>query len=165
MTVVILMGVSGSGKSTLGKAYSQRSGWPFFDGDDFHPPENVAKMKAGTPLTDEDRVPWLLSLRRLLAEHLEQQSPMILACSALRSAYREVLQRDDPRIKFVFLSGDFELISQRLAARDHAYMPATLLKSQFETLEPPEDAIHIDISLALEQMLDQLDLHFRRTGP
>lgn len=155
------MGVSGSGKSTVGEAYSQQTEWPFFDGDDFHPPENVAKMKTGQALTDEDRVPWLLSLRRLIAEHLESGQSMILACSALRRSYREVLRRDDPRVKFVFLTGDFELIAQRLAARTHAYMPPGLLQSQFDTLEPPEDALELDIRLTLEEMLDHLDTHFR----
>lgn len=159
MKVVVLMGVSGSGKSTLGTAYSKHTGWPFFDGDDFHPKENVAKMKEGIPLDDEDRVPWLLSLRRLIAEHLEQNNPMILACSALKASYREVLQRADPRIRFVFLTGDFDLIARRIAERSHNYMPSSLLKSQFDTLEPPADAIQLDISHSLTELIHQLDHH------
>jgi gluconokinase len=136
------MGVSGSGKSTIGEPLAGRLGWPFFDADEFHPPENVAKMAAGVPLTDADRWPWLA----LLNARLKGEKNAVLACSALRQSYRDALAAGLDDCRFVHLRGSIELIRARLAERQHRYMPASLLDSQFATLEPPRGAIDVDIS-------------------
>jgi len=149
------MGVSGSGKTTIGEKLAQRLGCRFLDGDDYHPPENVAKMAAGTPLTDEDRRPWLEILNRKLRHETEA----VLACSALKEAYRKILSQDLPDCRFVHLRGSIELIRARLAERQHRYMPASLLESQFATLEPPKGAIEIDISQAPETCLQEIQAH------
>lgn len=140
--ILVVMGVSGSGKSTVGALLAKRLGWPFFDADEYHPPANVAKMKAGTPLTDEDRWPWLEKLNGLLKEKRDA----VLACSALKQVYRERLTAGLPASRIVFLKGEKKLIRERLATRQHKYMPASLLDSQFATLEPPADAIAVDIA-------------------
>jgi gluconokinase len=140
--ILVVMGVSGSGKSTVGELLAKRLGWPFLDADEYHPPANVAKMKAGTPLTDEDRWPWLEKLNRLLKE----KPDAVLACSALKQVYRERLTAGLSASKIVFLKGDKKLIQARLATRQHKYMPASLLDSQFATLEPPAEAIAVDIA-------------------
>lgn len=134
------MGVSGVGKTTLGSALAEHLGWPFLDGDDFHPPQSVAKMAAGIALDDADRWPWLDLLNRQLKQH----QTAVLACSALKHSYRERLTRGVKHFRFVYLHGSFELIAARLARRRHRYMPAALLRSQFEALEPPAQAIAID---------------------
>jgi gluconokinase len=140
--IVIVMGVSGAGKSTIGAALARELGWRFIDGDDHHPPANVAKMAAGVPLTASDRAPWLDCLNKLLRE----QDDAVLACSALKESYRARLTDGIPGAAFVFLKGEFELIQARLAQRRHRYMPASLLRSQFEALEPPEKAIAVDVA-------------------
>ena len=136
------MGVSGCGKSTVGALLAQKLGVEFLDGDEFHPPENVARMAAGVPLTDADRQPWL---ERLNAE-LRRRDNVVLACSALKESYRQTLSRGID-CRFVHLRGSIELIRSRLAARRHRYMPATLLESQFAALEPPARAIDVDIGM------------------
>jgi gluconokinase len=158
VSVIIVMGVSGSGKSTLGALLAERLGVPFLDADEFHPPANVAKMAAGTPLTDEDRRPWLESLNAML----KGRDSAVLACSALKRSYREVLARDIPRCTFVFLNGSLELIRSRLAERKHRYMPASLLESQFATLEPPADAIEIDVGQAPGACLRAIESRLHR---
>ena len=132
------MGVSSSGKSTVGKASGRRLHVPFLDGDGYHPPANKEKMRAGIPLVDEDRWPWLESLAKALREAADQKGSAVGACSALKRAYREYLteQAGEP-ILFVFLEGSKEVIAKRIAARKHEYMPASLLDSQFATLEVP----------------------------
>jgi gluconokinase len=139
--IVVVMGVSGSGKSTVGALLAERLGAEFLDADEFHPPGNVAKMAAGVPLTDDDRRPWL---ERLNAE-LRQQKDAVLACSALKESYRRTLAHGID-CRFVHLRGPIELIRARMAERSHRYMPASLLESQFATLEPPAGAIEVDIA-------------------
>ena len=147
--IVVLMGVSGSGKSTVGAALASALGWPLVDADDLHPPENVAKMAAGVPLTDDDRWPWLdrivAELRRITADGTN----VILACSALKQAYRDRLAAAGD-VRFVHLRGDPQTIGRRLASRHHRYMPATLLGSQFAALEAPDDAIDVDITMSID---------------
>jgi gluconokinase len=138
------MGVSGSGKTTIGRALADALGWPFFDGDDFHPPGNVAKMAAGQALTDDDRWPWLDRIGDEMRRILEQSGNAVFACSALKEAYRRRLQRAGD-VRIVYLKGDAATIGARLAERAHRYMPASLLPSQFATLEDPGDALVIDI--------------------
>jgi carbohydrate kinase (thermoresistant glucokinase family) len=150
--ILIVMGVSGSGKSTIGEPLAARLGFPFLDADEFHPPENVAKMAAGTPLTDEDRWPWLA----LLNAKLKKEKNAVLACSALKQSYRDALAEGLAHCRFVHLRGDIELIRDRLSLRKHRYMPASLLESQFATLEPPKDAIEVDIAQAPEECLEAI---------
>ena len=150
--IVVIMGVSGSGKTTIGKLLAVRLSCEFLDGDDFHPPENVAKMTVGTPLTDADRRPWL----ELLNGKLQEQENAVLACSALRESYRETLSRGLADCRFVHLRGSIELIRSRLADRKHRYMPASLLESQFATLEPPAGAIVVDIAQPPERCVQEI---------
>jgi carbohydrate kinase (thermoresistant glucokinase family) len=149
--IVVVMGVSGSGKSTIGALLAARFGCEFLDADEFHPPENVAKMAAGVPLADEDRWPWL---ERLNAE-LRRHPRAVLACSALKQAYRDRLGAGLD-CRFVHLRGSIELIRARLQSRQHRYMPASLLESQFATLEPPAGAIDIDIARPAEDCVTMI---------
>ena len=158
--IIFVMGVSGSGKTTIGKLLSERSGLPFFDGDDFHPIENIEKMQSGRPLDDNDRQGWLHAIN-LAANAAAQQNGAIFACSALKASYRQLLENGiESRIAWVFLDGDFDLIQQRLAQRKAHFMPPGLLKSQFEALERPENAVIADLNLSpeaiVEQLMDQL---------
>ena len=141
--IVVMMGVSGSGKTSIGRRVAEALGWPFIEGDDFHPPENVEKMRAGIPLEDADRWPWLDRLAEEIAAIAARGDSAVVACSALKQVYRERLASKAPpgTVRFVHLAGTFDEIAERLAARKHRYMPATLLTSQFATLEPPADAI------------------------
>jgi gluconokinase len=147
--IIVLMGVSGSGKSTVGARLAAALGWPLIDADDLHPPQNVSKMAAGIPLADEDRWPWLDrivdELRRLTADG----GNVVLACSALKQRYRDRLAQAGD-VRFVHLRGDSATIAARLRARRHRYMPAALLESQFAALEPPEDAIDVDITTSVD---------------
>ena len=145
--VVVLMGVSGSGKTTAGMCLARQLGWTFLDADDFHPAANVEKMHRGVPLTDEDRRPWLAALRQKVDEACKRGENLVLACSALKHAYQEYLEEDDVgQIKYVYLHGSEELIQQRLASRTGHFMNPILLHSQFETLEPPAEAIRVEIT-------------------
>jgi gluconokinase len=140
--IVVVMGVSGCGKTTIGKLLAERLKYPFLDADGFHPPENVAKMAAGTPLDDNDRRPWL----ELLNGKLRGLDDAVLACSALKESYRRLLGNGIRDCRFVHLRGDIELIRARLSERKHRYMPASLLESQFDALEPPLGALAVDIA-------------------
>lgn len=152
--VYVFMGVSGCGKSTIGQAFAAQLGCPFYDGDDYHPAENVAKMSRGIPLTDADREPWLAQLANLLQEHVQRGETAVLACSALKKQYREQLRRSE-QVQFVYLAGTFDLIWQRMSARENHFMRAEMLQSQFNTLEPPtpEEAIIISIDQSLAAIL------------
>jgi len=142
--IVLLMGVSGSGKTTTGQALAGALGWPFCDGDDLHPEANVAKMAAGQPLTDADRWPWIDRIGEAMGVILARGGNAVFACSALKRAYRQRLQRSGD-VRIVFMKGDAETIAARLAARAHRFMPASLLPSQFAALEEPEGALVVDI--------------------
>ena len=142
------MGVSGCGKTAVGQALAADLGWPFFDGDDFHPETNVAKMAAGTPLTDADRWPWLDRLASEMAAVNERGANAVFACSALKQAYRDRFGRAGD-VRFVHLKGEAATIAARMAARSHRYMPPSLLASQFATLEEPEEAIVVDVRDAI----------------
>jgi gluconokinase len=159
--IVIVMGVSGCGKTTVGQLLAARLGWEFLDGDGFHPPANVAKMQAGTPLGDADRVAWLASLRQAIARRLAEKRSAVLACSALREGYRRELRHPGEPIRFAYLKGDFATIHPRIAHRKSHYMPASLLGSQFDTLEEPTDAIVVPVELspadAVEAIVRALD--------
>lgn len=156
--VYVIMGVSGCGKTTVGQALAAALSCPFYDGDDFHPPQNVAKMASGQPLTDDDRAPWLARLHTLLADHLARQETAVLACSALKKQYRDQLRGDSRRVHFIFLDGSFDLIWQRMAARTDHYMKADMLQSQFDTLErpSPREAITIAIDQPLAKIISQI---------
>lgn len=144
--IVLVMGVAGAGKTTIGEALARRLGWRFIDADDYHPPQNVAKMKAGIPLEDADRAPWLADLNRII----RQEANAVLACSALKRSYRERLAQGIPQFIVVHLHGSRALIDERINNRRHRYMPAALLESQFAALEPPADAITIDVAATPE---------------
>ncbi len=153
--IIILMGVSGAGKTTIGKVLAHELDWRFAEGDDFHSAANIAKMHAGIPLTDEDRAPWLQSLRSAITGWLAAGENVVLACSALKASYRETL-RVGPEVKFVYLRGSYELIAQRLASRHGHYMNPHLQRSQFETLEEPKDTVTIDVGPPVAQIVKEI---------
>lgn len=144
--IVILMGVSGVGKTTVGELLSRRTGWPLYDADDFHPAANIEKMRSGIPLTDDDRWPWLDRLNTQLREIEQGGGSAFLACSALKQRYRDRLAQGLSVVRWVHLTGSFELIKQRIDARRGHYMTAKLLESQFAALEPPSDALAVDVT-------------------
>ncbi len=156
---LVVMGVSGSGKSTIAERLAARLDWRFADGDRFHPPANVAKMSAGQPLTDEDRWPWL----QAIADEIDRLSATgqraVVACSALKRTYRDILVHGRDDIRIVFLNGAQDLIADRLAARKGHFMPPGLLASQFKTLEPPqpgERPITVSIDAPVETIVDDI---------
>ena len=148
------MGVSGCGKTTVGRALAERLGATFLDADDFHPAANVEKMRAGTPLNDEDRAPWLATLNRELRERSQHGEPVVLACSALKRRYREAIGARITHVDWIFLEGSFEVIAQRVRARANHYMPESLLRSQFEVLERPDSAICISVELTTAEQVE-----------
>jgi gluconokinase len=154
--LVIAMGVSSSGKTTVGELIAERLGVPFIEGDNYHPPKNIEKMSAGTPLTDEDRWPWLDAIGKAMHEAAERDGIAVGACSALKRAYRDRLVKaaGEP-IVFIYLDGSFEAIDARMKARKNHFMPESLLRSQFATLEPPgqdENAIDLPIAKTPEEV-------------
>lgn len=161
---IVVMGVSGCGKSTTGAALAARLGWDLIEGDSFHPPANVAKMKAGHPLDDEDRRPWLEALAAEIAAHDAAGRHAVLCCSALRRSYRDILRRGAPGVWFVHVHGPRELLAERLGAREGHFFPPALLQSQLETLEPlgpDEDGAVIDLALPVDRQVDEI---LRRLG-
>lgn len=164
-TVLVVMGVSGSGKSTVAKAVAQRLGWEFGEGDDLHPAENVQKMAAGRPLTDQDRWPWLDRVSGWIHQHLAAGRSGVITCSALRRSYRDRLAGTG--VVFVYLQGSYELIDQRLRHRIGHYMPESLLRSQFDTLEEPavdENAVMVELAGAPDEVVDRTILALRQRG-
>jgi gluconokinase len=154
--VVILMGVSGAGKTAVGERLAQRLGWPFHDGDDLHPPANRRKMAAGQPLDDDDRRPWLLAIRELIGEHEASGRSAVVACSALKEAYRRLLLADTQATRIVYLRGTPELIAERLRGRRGHFFSSTLLPTQFAALEEPGDAAVVDVDAELEVVVDRV---------
>ena len=153
--IILLMGVSGCGKTTTGQALADALGWPFFDGDDFHPEANVAKMAKGRPLTDEDRWPWLDRIAEEMHGIHARGDSAVFACSALKESYRRRLYSAG-NVRLVHLKGDAETIGARLAQRAHRYMPASLLGSQFATLEEPEEGLVIDIRESVSIQVERI---------
>jgi gluconokinase len=149
----LVMGVAGSGKTAFGQTLAKRLDWDFFDADDFHPPENIAKMSAGIPLDDSDREPWLAALAKLLDSTLKAGKHPVLACSALKESYRQKLLNEQGGIAIIYLNGSYDLIWSRLLARQGHYMKPAMLQSQFEILEEPKNALVLDISMTLEEMI------------
>jgi gluconokinase len=147
--VFVVMGVSGSGKTTVGEALAQKLNVPFYDADDYHPPENVAKMSSGIPLNDADRAPWLDRLHDIISDHIAAGTSAVLTCSALKQAYQDRLRGGHTNVQFVYLDGSFDLIWERMAAREGHYMKSEMLQSQFEALEQPSEKEAIVISVAL----------------
>lgn len=145
-TVLILMGPMGCGKSTIGRLLARELDWPFIDGDDFHPPENVHKMRQGIALTDSEREPWLDRLRVEIDRWLADCRSGVLACSALKHRYRERLGVDQEQVRTVYLEGDVELLRDRIGNRSHRYMNPSLLESQLDTLEVPDGGLRVDIA-------------------
>jgi gluconokinase len=159
--IVILMGVTGCGKTTVGTMLAEACGWDFHDADDYHPPQNVAKMRSGTPLTDEDRRPWLDRLNALLLDDARRGRSTVLACSALKQAYRERLVRGCTAARFVHLDADRELIRDRLHARKGHYMNPALVDSQFATLEAPQDALRLDAADTPDALVQRIRSQLR----
>jgi gluconokinase len=153
---IIVMGVSGCGKTTIGKLLAEKTGCDFYDGDDYHPPENIAKMAAGIPLSDEDRLVWLKALAAIIQIENRQGKNGVIACSALKEKYRELLRVNGAEVQFVYLKGSYDLIYARMQTRDRHYMKPAMLKSQFEALEEPVDALVEDITQTPEKILDNI---------
>jgi gluconokinase len=152
----IVMGVSGCGKSSVGKSLAQSLGWDFYDADDFHPSENVAKMASGIPLNDSDRAPWLASLNELISSSLKADRPGVLACSALKERYRQQLMVGNEDVQLIYLKGSYDLIWSRMEKRTDHYMKPHMLKSQFETLEEPTNALTMEISMPLDDIVQEI---------
>jgi gluconokinase len=156
---LVVMGVSGSGKSTIGDRLAERLGWKYEDGDKFHPASNVAKMSAGQPLTDEDRWPWLQAIADEIDRVCGAGEHAVIACSALKRAYRDILVHGRSDVRIIYLKGTQELIASRLALRKHHFMPPGLLASQFRTLEPPdasENPVTVSIDASVEAIVDDI---------
>lgn len=150
--VLVVMGVAGAGKTTLGQALAARLGWLFQDGDDLHPAANVAKMRAGVPLDDADRMPWLDAVAAWIETRSAAGEDGVISCSALKRAYRDRLRRGRPPIRFVFLDGDYATLEPRMSRTGH-FFPASLLASQFADLEPPtaeEAAIAVPVAVTTD---------------
>ncbi len=157
---IILMGVSGSGKTVIGKALAPKLNAEFIDGDNLHSQRNVDKMAAGIPLTDADRLDWLQLIAKVGREHAAHETNCIIACSALKKSYRDLLRVDNASMHFIYLKGSFDLIHDRITKRSHQYMPSSLLQSQFETLEEPQadepDVLTISIDQSIPEIVEEI---------
>ena len=154
--VIVVMGVAGSGKSTVGQLLARTLGWRFHDADDLHPPRNREKMQAGIALTDDDRGPWLEAVRSLIEQCIAGGVSAVIACSALKQWYRDLLVVDPAKVKIVYLAGERKLIEERLARRRGHFFNRQLLESQFDSLEEPRDAIVEDISRSPETIVESI---------
>jgi carbohydrate kinase (thermoresistant glucokinase family) len=155
--IVIVMGVTGSGKSTVGRALAARLGWRFHDADDLHTPENVERMRHEQPLTDAQRQPWLLRVRAVVEQAARERRGDVIACSALKAAYRETIAGGVEGVRFVHLAGDPALLRARVQGRPEHFAGPGLLESQFEALEPPADALTLDIRLPVDALVDAIE--------
>ena len=154
-SVYIIMGVSGCGKSTVGELLAKRLNIPFFDADDFHPEVNINKMSAGIPLNDDDRLPWLETLSASIKEWGDNKGA-VLACSALKASYRTILRSQYANVTLVFLNASEEMIKNRFAQRSDHFMPDSLITSQFDALEVPNKALHVNADLPLSEIINQI---------
>ena len=167
LCALVVMGVSGSGKTTIADKLAERLGWTCEDGDKYHPKSNVEKMRAGHPLTDEDRWPWLNAIADEIERVCKAHGQVVIACSALKRVYRDVLLRGRDDVRIVFLNGTQRLIAHRLALRKDHFMPPGLLDSQFSTLEPPgcdENAIDVSIDAPVDTIVDDIVSKLEATG-
>lgn len=155
---IIVMGVSGCGKTTIGKMLAEKLGMAYMESDNYHSKEDIQKMSSGIPLTDEDRWPWLFKLHASLVENERNGQSVVLACSALKASYRQLLAENLKNVWFVYLKGSFKLIFERMQSRQH-YMKADMLQSQFEDLEEPDIAIFIDINNSPDQIVNEIINH------
>ncbi|HEX3862999.1 MAG TPA: gluconokinase [Stellaceae bacterium] len=165
--VAVVMGVSGSGKTTVGRALAARLGWNFQEGDALHPPENVAKMRAGHPLDDNDRAPWLAAVAARIDAWRCAGDCGVITCSALKRRYRDVIVGNRTDVRLVFLEGSHELLAGRLAGRHGHFMPADLLDSQFATLEPPgpdENAVAVTVETPVATIVEQIAAALAQVG-
>jgi gluconokinase len=152
----MVMGVAGSGKTTVGELLARQLGWSFYDADAFHPPENIEKMANGIPLNDVDRAPWLAALHALISTSLRENRPAVLACSALKESYRQRLLEDNDGVQVVYLKGSYDLLWSRLSHRKDHYMKPQMLQSQFESLEEPENALTMDVSMPVNALVNEI---------
>lgn len=153
--IIIIMGVAGCGKSTIGAVLAHELDWDFYDADDFHSESNRIKMAQNIPLTDEDRASWLDSLRSLIGQNIQNEKSIVLACSALKKSYRDILMINE-QVEFIYLRGTYEQIEARLLQRSGHFMSAKMLASQFDILEEPQDALTIDITHTPQEIISAI---------
>ena len=158
--IIVLMGVTGSGKSTVGKLLAQQLGWKFFDGDDFHSPANIEKMRRGMPLNDDDRRPWLEAIRESIRKMVERSENAVIACSALKHSYRQML-RIAGEVVFVYLKANIDTVRERLRNRTGHFMNPDLIQSQFDTLEESEQTLRVDASLPPGEIVRRIRTQLR----
>jgi len=160
--IIVFMGVAGAGKTTVGKLLADRLHWPFFEGDDFHPPENIEKMTRGVALNDIDRHPWLIAIAAKIRELLERGESAVFSCSALRAHYRSYLRAgNNAQVQLVYLQGDEPLIHRRLQTRSRHFFKAKMVTTQFDILEEPDDALTVSAALPAVEIVNRVVVHFR----
>ena len=161
--IILVMGVSGSGKTTIGKLLAESLGWQFSDADDFHGRENIAKMSQNIALSDEERMPWLALLQNAIDTWLKQQENRVLACSALKDSYRQMLWRDPQQMRIVYLKGSPELIQERMQQRLNHFMSEKLLNTQFEILEEPKTALYVNVDNSPQEIITEIKTYLHLT--